>query len=181
MNLWPGIHMAKLMTTSTRRCFLHWLPGSSWRMDGIQLRSPAISDHAPIAHRYAHDGGNVSPVLEWSGVPDGTVELALLCEDLDAPSGTFTHWVLAGIDPSTTGLTENETPPGAVVGTNDFGEQGYGGPLPPVGDDAHRYLFRVFAASEPLGLRPGCSGEDLRRALAGRELASGTLVGLYQR
>jgi Raf kinase inhibitor-like YbhB/YbcL family protein len=150
-------------------------------MDGIQLRSPAISDHAPIADRYAHDGGNVSPALEWSGVPDGTVELALICEDPDAPSGTFTHWVLAGIDPGMTGVTENETPPGAVVGTNDFGEPGYGGPRPPVGDDAHRYFFRVFAASEPLGLRPGFSGEDLRRTISGKELASGTLVGLYQR
>jgi hypothetical protein len=82
-------------------------------MGGIQLRSPAISDHAPIAGRYAHDGGNVSPALEWSGVPDGTVELALICEDPDAPSGTFTHWVLAGIDPGMTGVTENETPPGS--------------------------------------------------------------------
>jgi Raf kinase inhibitor-like YbhB/YbcL family protein len=150
-------------------------------MGGIQLRSPAISDHAPIADQYAHDGGNVSSALEWSGVPDGTVELALLCEDPDAPSGAFTHWVLAGIDPATTGVGENETPPGAVVGTNDFGKRGYGGPRPPVGDDPHRYFFRVFATAEPLGLRPGCSGEDLRRALTGRELASGTLVGLYQR
>ena len=65
--------------------------------------------------------------------------------------------------------------------TNDFGEPGYGGPRPPVGDDAHRYFFRVFAASEPLGLRPGFSGEDLRRTITGKELASGTLVGLYQR
>jgi Raf kinase inhibitor-like YbhB/YbcL family protein len=149
-------------------------------MSGIELRSPGISDHAPIARRYARDGGNVSPALEWSGVPDGTVELALLCEDPDAPSGTFTHWALAGIDPATTGVAENETP-GAVVGTNDFGERGYGGPQPPVGDDAHRYVFRIIAASEPLGLRPGFSGEDLRRAVAGKELASGTLIGLYQR
>ena len=89
--------------------------------------------------------------------------------------------MLAGIDPATTGVAENETPPGAVVGTNDFGEPGYGGPQPPVGDDAHRYFFRVFATSEPLGLRPGFSGEDLRRAITGKELASGTLVGLYQR
>jgi Raf kinase inhibitor-like YbhB/YbcL family protein len=150
-------------------------------MSGIQLRSPAFDDHAPIAKRYARDGENASPALEWSGVPAGAVELAVLCEDPDAPSGTFTHWVLAGIDPATTGVADNETPPGAVVGTNDFGELGYGGPQPPVSDDAHRYFFRVFAVSEPLGLAPGCSGDDLRRAIGGKELASGTLVGLYQR
>ncbi|HZD67830.1 MAG TPA: YbhB/YbcL family Raf kinase inhibitor-like protein [Actinomycetes bacterium] len=150
-------------------------------MSGITLRSPAFDDHAPIPRRHARDGANAAPALEWSEVPAGTAELAVLCEDPDAPSRTFTHWVLAGIDSATTVIGEDQTPPGAVVGTNDFGEQGYGGPQPPVGDDAHRYFFRVFAASEPLGLAPGYSGDDLRRAIQGKELASGTLVGLYQR
>jgi Raf kinase inhibitor-like YbhB/YbcL family protein len=150
-------------------------------MSGIELRSPAFNDHAPIADRYAHGDGNVSPGLDWRGVPDGTAELAVLCEDPDAPRGTFTHWALAGIDPAASGVAENEAPAEAVVGTNDFGEPGYGGPQPPVGDDAHRYVFRVVAVSEPLGLAPGFSGDELRRAVDGKELASGTLVGLYQR
>jgi phosphatidylethanolamine-binding protein (PEBP) family uncharacterized protein len=69
----------------------------------------------------------------------------------------------------------------AVEGRNDFGEEGYGGPLPLVGDGPHRSFFRVYAASAPLGFAAGASAEDLRRALEGKELASGTLVGTYQR
>lgn len=150
-------------------------------MATIQLRSPAFSDHAPIPARYSRDGENVSPPLEWTGVPDGTAELALICEDPDAPGGTFVHWVVAGIDPSLGGVGEGEVPPGAVEGANDYGGDGYGGPQPPVGDDAHRYFFRLFALSEPLGLSPGTSADQLRQAMEGRELARGTLVGTYQR
>jgi Raf kinase inhibitor-like YbhB/YbcL family protein len=150
-------------------------------MAGIQLRSPSFGDRQPIPARHAKDHDNLSPALEWSGVPQEAAELALLCEDPDAPRGTFTHWVLAGLEPTATGLAEGEHPAAAVEGRNDFGEQGYGGPLPPVGDGPHRYFFRVYAASAPLGLVAGASADDLRRALEGKELASGTLVGTYQR
>ena len=150
-------------------------------MAGIQLCSPFFGDHQPIPARHAKDHDNLSPALEWSGVPEEAAELAVLCQDPDAPSGTFTHWVLAGVEPTATGLAEGERPPAGVDGRNDFGEEGYSGPLPPVGDGPHRYFFRVFATSAPLGLVAGASTDDLRRALEGKELASGTLVGTYQR
>ena len=150
-------------------------------MSGIELRSPSFGDHQPIPARHARDHDNLSPPLEWSGVPEEAAELAVLCEDPDAPSGTFTHWVLAGLQPTATGLAEGERPAGAVEGRNGFGEEGYGGPLPPVGDPPHRYFFRVYAASAPLGLTGAPSADDLRQALEGKELASGTLVGTYQR
>jgi Raf kinase inhibitor-like YbhB/YbcL family protein len=150
-------------------------------MAGIELRSPSFGDHQPIPARHAKDHDNLSPALEWSGVPQEAVELAVLCEDPDAPRGTFTHWVLAGLQPTMTGLAEGESPAAAVKGRNDFGEEGYGGPLPPVGDGPHRYVFWVFATSAPLGLVGRASADDLRRALEGNELASGTLVGTYQR
>jgi Raf kinase inhibitor-like YbhB/YbcL family protein len=150
-------------------------------MAGIELRSPSFGDHQPIPARHARDHDNLSPALEWSGVPEEAVELAVLCEDRDAPSGTFTHWVLAGLQPAATGLAEGEHPAAAVEGRNDFGEEGYGGPLPPVGDGPHRYVFRVYAAAAPLGLTGAPSAQELRRALDGKELASGTLVGTYQR
>jgi Raf kinase inhibitor-like YbhB/YbcL family protein len=150
-------------------------------MAGIELTSPSFGDHQPIPARHAKDHDNLSPALEWSGVPQEAVELAVLCEDPDAPRGTFTHWVLAALQPTVTGLAEGESPAAAVEGRNDFGEEGYGGPLPPVGHGLHRYVFRVFATSAPLGLVAGASADDLRRALAGKELASGTLVGTYQR
>jgi Raf kinase inhibitor-like YbhB/YbcL family protein len=150
-------------------------------MAGIELRSPSFGDHQPIPTRHAKDHDNLSPALEWSGVPEEAVELAVLCEDPDAPRGTFIHWVLAGLEPTGPGLVEGERPAAAVEGRNDFGEEGYSGPQPPVGDPPHRYFFWVFAASAPLELTAGASAEDLRRALEGRELASGTLVGTYQR
>lgn len=150
-------------------------------MDPIELRSPAFSDHAPIPARFSRDGENTSPTLEWSGVPDTAAELVLLCEDPDAPGGTFVHWVLTGLDPSLTGLAEGEVPAGAVEGANDYGGTGYGGPQPPVGDPAHRYFFRLHAVAEPLGVEPGASADDVRRAMEGKELARGTLVGTYQR
>ena len=150
-------------------------------MASIELRSPSFGDHQPIPARHAKDHDNLSPALEWSGVPQEAVELAMLCEDPDAPRGTFIHWVLAALQPTVTGLAVGEHPAAAVEGRNDFGEEGYGGPLPPVGHGLHRYVFWVFATSAPLGLMAGASADDLRRALAGKELASGTLVGTYQR
>jgi Raf kinase inhibitor-like YbhB/YbcL family protein len=147
----------------------------------IQLRSRSFGDHQPIPARHAKDHDNLSPALEWSGVPAQAVELAVLCQDPDAPRGTFTHWVLAGLEPTAIGLAEGAHPAAAVEGRNDFGEDGYGGPLPPVGGGLHRYFFRVYAASAPLGLVAGASADDLHRALEGKELASGTLVGTYQR
>jgi Raf kinase inhibitor-like YbhB/YbcL family protein len=150
-------------------------------MAGIELRSPSFGDHQPIPARHAKDHDNLSPALAWSGVPEEAVELAVFCEDPDAPSGTFIHWVLAGLQPTATGLAEGEHPAGAVEGRNDFGEKGYGGPMPPVGHGPHRYVFRVYAASAPLGLTGTPSARELRRALDGKELASGTLVGTYQR
>jgi hypothetical protein len=108
-------------------------------MAGIELTSPSFGDHQPIPARHAKDHDNLSPALEWSGVPQEAVELAVLCEDPDAPRGTFIHWVLAGLQPTVTGLAEGESPAAAVEGRNDFG----------------------------------------LRALAGNELASGTLVGTY--
>ena len=147
----------------------------------VALRSPAFNDHTIIPARLSMDGDNSSPPLDWSEPPEGTVELALLCEDPDAPGGTFLHWLLTGIDPSRRSLGEGEQPPEATAWENDYGERGYGGPKPPVGDGAHRYFFRLFALDAPLELSPGADLDEVRAALDGRRLATGTLVGLFAR
>jgi Raf kinase inhibitor-like YbhB/YbcL family protein len=147
----------------------------------VDLRSPAFNDHTIIPARLSMDGDNSSPPLDWSEPPEGTVELALLCEDPDAPGGTFLHWLLTGIDPSRRSLGEGEQPPEATAWENDYGERGYGGPKPPVGDGAHRYFFRLFALDAPLELSPGADLDEVRAALDGRRLATGTLVGLFAR
>jgi Raf kinase inhibitor-like YbhB/YbcL family protein len=148
---------------------------------GMRLRSSAFSDHTLIPDRYSYDGGNTSPPSEWSDMPPGTEELTLLCEDPDAPGGTFVHWVVLGIPADVTGIEENSVPKGAVVGRNGFGEPGWGGPRPPVGDEPHRYFFRLYAADRPLGLGAGVTAEDVHAAIEGRLLAKGTLVGLFGR
>lgn len=147
----------------------------------IQLTSPAFDDGGTIPERHVRLGGNVSPPLAWSGVPAGTIELALLVQDPDAPSGTFTHWVVARLAPDLEALEEGQLPDGAVEGSNDFGEEGYGGPQPPPGDPPHRYIFTLLALGEESGLAGGASAQDLHDAVQGKELAQGRLVGRYGR
>jgi Raf kinase inhibitor-like YbhB/YbcL family protein len=146
----------------------------------IVVSSPAFSDGDEIPQRFTCDGADVSPPLGFGQLPAGSTELALLVEDPDAPGGTFTHWVMWGIDPGRSSLEEGEVPPGAVHGTNDFGNQRYDGPCPPRGRP-HRYIFSVLALSEPLNLAAGASAADLKRAAEGKVLASGRLTGRYQR
>lgn len=146
----------------------------------MPLRTSAFKDHGMIPDRYSKDGDDVPPPLEWSDVPDGTVELVLLCEDPDAPNATFLHWLVAGIDPGTTSISES-APAGATAWRNDFGDEGYGGPQPPVGDEPHRYFFRLYALREPLDLPVGTPLEDVKGALAERKLATGTVVGRFAR
>jgi Raf kinase inhibitor-like YbhB/YbcL family protein len=147
----------------------------------IPLRSPAFNDNTLIPARCSRDGDDRSPALEWDQPPEGTVELALLCEDLDAPEGPFLHWLVTGITPDTTSIGEGETPAGAEEWQNDYGDTGYGGPQPPIGDDPHRYVFRLFALDAPLGMSPGAEVQDVRAALDDRRLATGTLTGLFAR
>ncbi len=148
---------------------------------GIRLRSSTFNDHTLLPARCSRDGENISPELEWEAVPEGTRELALLCEDPDAPSGVFVHWLMSGIPPEVTGLNEGEAPEGVTQSRNGFGELGWGGPHPPAGDEAHRYFFRVYASDRPLGLDEDSTPEDLRRVLSDSELARGNIVGLYER
>jgi Raf kinase inhibitor-like YbhB/YbcL family protein len=147
----------------------------------IELHSAAFNDHTLIPNRHSYEGGNVSPPLEWGRIPDGTAELVLMCEDPDAPRGTFAHWVVTNISPATTGVAEGGLPEGGIPGRNGFGMRGWGGPRPPVGDDPHRYFFRLCAVDRPLGLGEGASAEQVHAALEGHLIAHGTLVGLFGR
>jgi Raf kinase inhibitor-like YbhB/YbcL family protein len=148
---------------------------------GIRVRSEAFHDNDPIPHRYGRDGENISPGLQWSGIPDGTVELLLLCEDPDAPHGPFLHWLVTGIDPACTAVEPGNIPAGGRVWLNDFAELGYGGPQPPVGDKPHRYFFRLFALTGPVRLPRHPTVADVHHAIRHIAHTSGTLVGRSQR
>jgi Raf kinase inhibitor-like YbhB/YbcL family protein len=150
-------------------------------MAGITLRSAAFADHDLMPERLSLNGGNVSPPLQWSGVPEGTAELVLLCEDPDAGRQPFLHWLVTGIDPATGEFGEGEQPASGHEWTNDFGGEGWGGPRPPAGDDPHRYFFRLYAVSGPLRLPNRPTVQDVHRAVEERELASGTVVGRFAR
>ncbi|MEV0156266.1 YbhB/YbcL family Raf kinase inhibitor-like protein [Micromonospora sp. NPDC050686] len=150
-------------------------------MAGIMLRSTAFTDHDLLPGRFAQDGGNVSPPLQWSDVPDPAEELVLVVEDPDAGRAPFLHWLVTGIAPDSTGVAEGAVPQGGREWPNAAGGTGWSGPLPPRGEEAHRYFFRLYAVNRPLELPPSPQAADVHEALAGRELGSGTMVGTYRR
>jgi hypothetical protein len=145
----------------------------------LSVRSESFQHGDPVPVRHALEGENLSPPLSWSGLPDATRSLALICEDPDAPSGSFVHWVGWGIDPGAGRLGEGEFSPGE--GRNDFGNTGYDGPGPPPGHGPHRYFFRVYALDAEPGLEPGASRDELAAAIEGHVLAAGELIGTYER
>lgn len=157
--------------------------GSTPRPPGeeLALDSEAFANGERIPDRYTCDGEDVSPPLAWDELADGASELALVVTDPDAPDGSFVHWVVAGLDPADDGLDAGQVPTDAVVGTNDFGDRAYGGPCPPAGDPAHRYVFTLYTADEPLPVERGATAQEVEAALAERVLARGELVGTYRR
>jgi Raf kinase inhibitor-like YbhB/YbcL family protein len=148
-------------------------------MAELRLISEAFAAGSPIPSRYTCEGEDLSPPLAWSGIPSGAVSLALICDDPDAPSGTFVHWVAWGIDPSVGGLAEDEAAP--HEGANGFGTTGYRGPCPPPGHGPHRYFFHLSALSNEPSIEPGAGSDALKHAIDGCVLAAAELVGTYER
>jgi Raf kinase inhibitor-like YbhB/YbcL family protein len=144
----------------------------------LTLMSPAFLDGDPIPRQFTCDGANVPPPLTWSGSPDGTRSFALVVEDPDAPGGKFTHWVLYDIPAQT-----NQWPSEGNSKTirNSFGRSGYGGPCPPPDDGPHRYVFAIHAIDVRYLELAGKRVEDFRTALDPHILATGRLVGSYER
>ena len=152
----------------------------------LTITSSAFADGDPIPELYSCDGADISPPLAWTGVPAGTRSFALLCDDPDAPGGTWTHWAIFDIAADAGGLQE-AFPKGARVGRvlqaiTDFGRPGYGGPCPPRGHGTHHYRFRLLALdAESLGLPDHAKFADVAEAAEGHILAEATLTGTYIR
>jgi hypothetical protein len=146
----------------------------------MRLSSPAFGDQALIPPQFSHEAGDRPPPLAWSGAPDGSVELILVCDDPDAPGGPFVHWLLAGVDPDVSGSEAGQAPAGSVSGRSGFGTEGYGGPHPPRGDEPHRYRFCLYALPEPSDLRQGFTSDELAPHIE-KALATTTLIGRYGR
>lgn len=151
----------------------------------MRLRSGAFADGAAIPRRFTCQGEDISPPLEWSEVPAGTKSFALVCDDPDAPGGTWHHWAAYDIPGDRTSLPLDA---GANAGTlgfkqaiNDFEKPGYGGPCPPPGSP-HHYHFRLMALSvERLPVRADASCRDVESAARARKVAEATLVAIFRR
>jgi Raf kinase inhibitor-like YbhB/YbcL family protein len=150
----------------------------------LAITSAAFSEGGMIPRQYSCDGPDISPDISWQGVPEGSRSLALICDDPDAPVGTWVHWVLFNIPAGEKGLAA-EIPPdatlsnGALHGTNDFRRLGYGGPCPPRG--THRYFFKLYALDTLLPLDAGATKAQVEAAMAGHILAQAHLMGKYKR
>lgn len=149
----------------------------------MNLFSAAFLPGTTIPTRYTADGDNLSPPLQWQGLPAATRSLAIIADDPDAPRGTWTHWLLWDLSPELTGLAEGFTEMLRLgtSGTNDFHRRGYGGPAPPPGHGAHRYFFRLYALDTQLGVPTGAGRVELNQAMVGHVLARAELMGKYSR
>jgi Raf kinase inhibitor-like YbhB/YbcL family protein len=151
----------------------------------LVLSSAAFAEGTTIPARHTCEGENLSPALAWTGVPVGTRSFALICDDPDAPRGTWVHWVLYNLPPATRSLAEAippeaNGPDGSLQGRSSFNRTGYGGPCPPPGGP-HRYFFRLHALDSALNLPPGVNRSDLEAAMAGHVLGHAVTMGTYER
>ncbi|MBW1972013.1 MAG: YbhB/YbcL family Raf kinase inhibitor-like protein [Deltaproteobacteria bacterium] len=150
----------------------------------IEIKSDAFEDGGMIPKKYTCDGEDISPPLRWSSFIEGTKTFAIICDDPDAPMGTWVHWVIFNIPATVNELPEN-IPPKEVLemkakqGTNDFRKIGYGGPCPPGG--THRYYFKIYALDTKINLDPGITKSQLLKAIKDHILAEGQLMGRYSR
>jgi len=151
----------------------------------MKIVSPAFAEGTPVPVEHTCEGSGSSPGVAWSEIPVDTRSFALVCDDPDAPGGTWVHWVLFNLPADAVELAPAvppapELPSGARQGINDSGNVGYGGPCPPRGR-RHRYFFRLYALDCTLNLAAGVKRPDLDQAMAGHVLADATLMGTFQR
>lgn len=147
----------------------------------LLLTSALFADGEMLPTRSSCDGEDMSSHLTWTGIPDGTRELALTMLDPDAPGGAFVHWLVWGLTPDVHELEEGVLPSCAIEGTNGFGRVAYGGPCPPRGDRPHRYVFTLSALSSNLALPEGASHDELEAAMSGNVIEQAQLIGRYAR
>lgn len=144
--------------------------------------SSAFAPGSPIPAINTCTGTNVSPPLQWSGVPSGAQSLALVVSDPDAPGGTFWHWIVFNIDPVATGLDEGGIPVGARQtatrqARNSAGHAAYDGPCPPSG--THHYRFTVYALRSPTTLNDGVATQRALLAIRAKALTQASVVGTF--
>ena len=144
----------------------------------MNLTSPAFGNNGNIPSECTCDGSGLSPQLNIGDVPSNAKSLVLICDDPDAPVGTWDHWIVFNIAPSAKEIAKGTEPKG-TQGKNSWGKTGYGGPCPPSG--THRYFFKLYALDTMLDIPPGASKKQIESAMQNHILAKAELVGLYKR
>jgi Raf kinase inhibitor-like YbhB/YbcL family protein len=152
----------------------------------VWLRSSVFDDGEAIPRQFTREGEDLSPPLDWNEAPAGTRSFVVLCDDPDAPSGTWHHWAAYDVPLNCTSLPAGAAAPAGSQGfqqaLNDFGQPGYGGPYPPRNDGPHRYRFHLLALSTGrLEVRKDPSCQQVEREARRHLLAEAVLTGLYER
>lgn len=153
-------------------------------LSDMQLTSSAFDGGGAIPARHSGEGEDVSPPFAWSGAPDGARSFALICHDPDAPlvkpgEYGFVHWVLYNIPGSVAELPEGSAD--YTSGKNDFGNSGYGGPMPPEGHGKHHYFFWLLALDDDTQLEAGLTLAQLLERVEPNVVGMNRLVGTYTR
>jgi Raf kinase inhibitor-like YbhB/YbcL family protein len=171
-----------------------FMTGSVFAAD-FHVTSPVVKENGTIGNEqvfsgFGCTGGNVSPELQWQNAPKETKSFAVTVYDPDAPTGSgWWHWLIFNIPPSVMALPTNAgkpesglAPKGAIQSMTDFGQRGYGGPCPPVGNKPHRYIFTVYALKvDQLPLKEDASGAMVGFYLNQNALAKATFTATYGR
>jgi hypothetical protein len=184
VSLICAVSFSLLLTGCSNRVQQPEPAGTAKDAAAMLLSSTAFANGQAIPGKYTCHGQDISPPLQWSGVPPQAKSIALTVEDPDAPSGTFTHWVIFNVPATATGFPENVAktaalPNGVQQGNNSFGNIGYNGPCPP-GGKPHHYIFKIYALDTTLTLDSNVGRQELLSAMNNHILAHGELTGTYQ-
>jgi len=177
MLYWAGI--IYILPLFSLFFFSYAIGQESGKTGGMKISSPAFENNGHIPGKYSCDGTNVNPPLRIENVPKGAKSLALVFDDIDAPRGTYVHWILWNMDPGIKEIEEKSVPEGSVQGLNDFKKNHYGGPCPP--RRAHRYLFKVYVLDSRLNLDSNSTKNDLEKAMQGHVIGEAQLTGVYKK
>ncbi len=151
----------------------------------LRVSSPQWKQGETIPTKHTGDGADVSPLLFFEVVPPDTKAFALICDDPDAPMGTWVHWVIYNIPGTVRGLPEGvatsaSLPDGSRQGRNSWKKSGYRGPSPPPGKP-HRYFFRLYALREPLGVSSSLGAKEIEAAARAKSIEAAEFMGTYGR
>lgn len=166
--------------------FLGVAMASSSHAASFKISSLDFNHNAVMPTEFTCEGANKAPRLQWHGVPANTKSLVLICDDPDAPAGTWVHWVVYNIPATKIDLAyitdrSEKLSDGTMQGLNSWPHVGYDGPCPPIGHGIHHYHFKLYALDTMLNLKPKASKQEVETAMKNHVIAQTELVGLYER